>query len=98
MPLRMDRMRLKEVIDIDSGDRYGFVGDLELDSESGAIEAIVVLGRLRLWGLLGREEDIVIPWRCIQRIGEDTILVDGSQIRPGLGQRGEIRREKHKFF
>lgn len=98
MRLRMDRLRLKEVIDIGSGDRYGFAGDLEFEADSGTIEAVVVLGRLRLWGLLGREEDIVIPWHCIRRIGEDTVLVDGSQIGMEFRQGRELGRGKHKLF
>ena len=26
---------------------------------------------------IGREDDYVIPWLCIKRIGDDLILVDG---------------------
>ena len=44
--------------------------------ENARLTSIVVYGRLRLFGLLGREEDIVIRWPDIQVIGEDTILVN----------------------
>ena len=37
--------------------------------------SLIVYGRLRFFGLLGREEDRVIPWEDIEIIGEDTILV-----------------------
>ena len=94
MLLRMDRLRLKEVIDIGSGDRYGFVCDLEIDTDSGQIRSLVVLGRLRLWGLLGREDDIVIPWQSIRRIGEDTVLADGTQI----GSNTEVRRGRDRKY
>ena len=80
MLLRVDRLKLKEVIDIGSGDRYGFVSDVEFDSQNGALNCLVIYGRLRLWGILGREDDIIVPWPSIQRIGEDTVLVDGSRI------------------
>lgn len=44
--------------------------------ENARLTALVVYGRPRLFGLLGREEDIVIRWPDIQVIGEDTILVN----------------------
>ena len=36
-------------------------------------------------GLLGREDDYVLPWECIRRIGDDIILIDVE---------GAYRREK----
>ena len=80
MNLRMEQLRLKEVIDIGTGDRYGFVSDMELDTQSGTVNSIVIYGRLRLWGLLGREDDTVVPWTAVRQIGEDIVLVDGGQI------------------
>ena len=41
-----------------------------------AVRALVVPGRLRLFGLLGREEDRVFPWEAVRRFGADTILVE----------------------
>lgn len=58
------------------GSRYGWVGDVEVDLESGQVRALVVPGRLRLFGLLGREEDRVFPWEAVRRFGADTILVE----------------------
>lgn len=83
----MGQMRLKEVISIGDGSRFGYVGDLELDLDSGRVRALIIPGRLRLFGLLGREEDIVIPWESVRRFGEDIILVDG--VPTGLNGRGK---------
>ena len=44
--------------------------------ESGQVRALVVPGRRRFFGLLGREEDKVIPWSAVKRFGEDIILVE----------------------
>lgn len=66
----------KEVISISDGTRFGYVGDVELDLETGQITALLVLGRLRLFGLLGREEDTRFPWSQVRRLGEDIILVE----------------------
>ena len=68
--------RDKEVISVEDGARYGYVGDMEVDLESGQVRSLVVPGRRRLFGLLGREEDKVIPWGAVKRFGEDIILVE----------------------
>ena len=80
MVCRIAELQYKEVIDISDGARYGFVEDVELDPERGVIESIVVAGRPRMFGLLGREPDQVFPWSCVKRFGEDIILVDGKKI------------------
>ena len=76
MTCRVAELRRKEVISVKDGTRVGAVCDAEMDVESARLTAIVVYGRPRLFGLLGREEDIVIRWPDIQVIGEDTILVN----------------------
>ena len=78
MICRIAELQYKEVIDISDGTRYGFVEDVELDPERGAIESIVVGGRARCLGLLGHEPDQVFPWSAIKRFGEDIILVEGK--------------------
>jgi len=80
MDTRMGQLRLKEVISIGDGSRFGYVGDLEVELDSGQVSALIIPGRLRLFGLLGREEDVVIPWQSVRRFGEDTILVDGISV------------------
>jgi YlmC/YmxH family sporulation protein len=78
---RLEELRYKEVIDIGDGSRYGFVGDVEFEAETGAIQALIIPGRLRWLGLLGREEDQVFAWSEVKRFGEDIILVDGGKRR-----------------
>jgi YlmC/YmxH family sporulation protein len=65
----------KEVINLTDGCRLGRICDLELDLRTGTVLAALVPGRLRLFGLLGREEEWRIPWKDIQRVGEDVIFV-----------------------
>lgn len=65
----------KEVIDVEKGEKLGYVDDLEFDAQTAAIAALVIRGRERLFGLLGREQDLMIPFRQIRLIGTDTILV-----------------------
>ena len=73
---RYSSFRCKEVINISDGCRLGYVSDLELDTECGKVLSVIVPGPCRFFGLFGREEDYVIPWPCIRRIGGDIILVD----------------------
>ena len=74
--VRMSELRCREVINICDGCRLGYVTDLELDCTGGNVVALIVPGKARLFGLLGREDEFVIPWGCIRRIGGDIILVE----------------------
>ncbi|MBO5252616.1 MAG: YlmC/YmxH family sporulation protein [Clostridia bacterium] len=73
---RIGDLRNRDVISMRDGVRIGLLGDVELNTESAMLEAIVVYGRPRFFGLFGHEEDYVIPWRDIRMIGEDAVLVD----------------------
>lgn len=72
---RVIELRCREVINLCDGSRLGYVGDVVIDVVCGRVLAIVVPGKCRLFGLLGREEDDVIPWESIEKIGGDIILV-----------------------
>lgn len=50
--------------------------DLELDEKTGCIQAIIVPGPCKLFGMFGHEFEFCIPWKCIVRIGSDIILVE----------------------
>ncbi len=69
-------MKNKEVINLQDGTRLGFVGDVEFDTETAKLVAIIIYGRSRLFGLLGRTDDITVLWESIDVIGEETILVN----------------------
>jgi hypothetical protein len=42
----------------------------------GSVKALIVFGPCRFFGLFGRGEDYYIPWECVQKFGDDIILVD----------------------
>ena len=69
-------LKRKEVINLCDGARLGCMCDLEMDTCSGAVYAIIVPGPPRLWGLLRSDEELVIPYNKITKIGDDVILVD----------------------
>ncbi len=76
MVCRIVEMKNKEVISVNDGCRIGCVNDVEVDMGCAKLVAIVVYGRLKFFGVFGREDDIIIKWENIEVIGEDTILVN----------------------
>lgn len=81
----------KDVVQIRTGDNLGRVDDLEFDEQNARIRALVLYGRPRLLGLLGREPDVPIPWPDIVNLGSDVVLVQTepppAAPRCGLGER-----------
>ena len=79
-------LRHKEVINSKDGCRLGFVDDVEIDTQNATVLSLIIYGRLKCFGLLGRDEDITINWEYIKLIGEDTILV--SYTAPARKKKG----------
>lgn len=86
-------LRDKEVVDVTTGQKLGYVCDCEVDVTEGRIVAIILPGKLKWFGLLGRGEDCQIPWEKIDIIGADLILVqhDATQTLPR-------KRRRKNFF
>ena len=80
------QLREKEVISVSDGKRLGYVCDLELEMETGQVFALVVPGPARFFGLFGRRENYVIPWKDICKVGPDIILVEGKLHRRPIGK------------
>ena len=93
MTERFSSLRCREVINVCDGCRLGFVSDLELDTESGRVTALIVPCPGKCLGLLPSGENYVIPWANIRRIGGDLILVDvpREDCRRGRGKKGLFR-------
>ncbi len=75
MLCRITDMHNKEVINVCDGHRLGCVDDVEVDTCTAQLVAIVIHGRSKCMGLMGREDDIIISWKEIEVIGDETILV-----------------------
>lgn len=71
----LDDLRCKEVIDITTGERLGNIDDAEINLETSEVVSLVIYGRLRFFGLFGREDDIVVSCGDIKVIGSDVVLV-----------------------
>ncbi|MCL1949611.1 MAG: YlmC/YmxH family sporulation protein [Turicibacter sp.] len=67
----------KDVINMVTGERIGFVASLQIDVNSGQIRAVTVQPTSKMLNFFSREEDSVyIPWDKIVKIGEDVIIVN----------------------
>lgn len=100
MSCSLNELRDKEVVNVCDGRRLGYVCDLEIDLACGKICAVLVPGDSRFFGL-GKGCDCRIPWECIERIGDDIILV--SLKMPSCDREGEkedcphAKKRKHLF-
>lgn len=71
----LNELKCKEVINIENGERIGYIDDIEFESENGTIIAFVIYGRTRFWGIFGKDDDIILTCKDIKLIGKDAILV-----------------------
>ena len=81
----------KEVVQLEQGVCLGRADDLAFDPATARLQSLILLGRPRLFGLLGREENLTIPWQEIETIGTDAELVhtqlqSAAPTQPGLWQ------------
>ena len=70
MENRLAQLRYKEIVSVADGSRFGYVGDMEIDLDTGRVTALVVPGRLRLldcW--VGKRTAIFLGMRCAALAG-----------------------------
>ncbi|HET7657151.1 MAG TPA: YlmC/YmxH family sporulation protein, partial [Bacillales bacterium] len=72
---RISEFQAKDVVNVSDGKVLGHIGDLEINTNTGKIDSLIIPGNGRMMGLFGRESDVVISWKNIVRIGTDVILV-----------------------
>ena len=78
MDCRLSDLRYREVVNVSTGGRLGYVSDVVFSLPEGKISALIVPGPAKLFGLLGREDDYILPWEAVTQMGSDIILIDGK--------------------
>lgn len=68
-------MREKEVINVIDGRKLGRILDMVFTCH-GEVIGIVVPGEKRFFKNIAGNESLFVPWKCIKKIGEDTILIE----------------------
>jgi YlmC/YmxH family sporulation protein len=79
--VKISDFQIKDVVNISDGKKLGNIVDIDINLTSGKIDAVVIGGNSRVLGFFGKEEEFVIPWKNILKIGQDVILV--RQIQNG---------------
>ncbi|WP_078413440.1 YlmC/YmxH family sporulation protein [Priestia abyssalis] len=73
--IKISEFQTKDVVNVADGRKLGNVADIDINLNTGKIEAVVIQHMGRVLGFFGKDDDIVIPWRNIVKIGTDVILV-----------------------
>lgn len=74
--MRLCEMCEREVINLCDCKRLGCVSDLVFDECDGCIKAIIIPVSARFCGFFGHDNELVIPFECIKKIGPDIIMVE----------------------
>ena len=90
--MRIGDLHYKEVINITTGQRLGYVSDMEFDMQSGKVLSFIVPGPRRFFGLLPGDTDYIFPWESIVHMGDDTILISTDGSDP------QIKKNFHKKY
>lgn len=75
-------LRRREVINGSDGKRMGHIIDMIFSVESGKIKGIILPYGKR--GVFQKSQDLFVPWQCVQKIGEDVILVEICDLGSGM--------------
>ena len=76
MKCTLNDIRNKEIINVRDGSKLGYADDIEFDTGDMTVKSLIVCGRYRLFGLLGKDDDLIVKCRDIEIIGMDTILIN----------------------
>ncbi len=68
-------LRQKEVINISTAERLGYIRDVEISESTGSVEAIIVPRRGCVLRRIFGGGELIIPWSAIETVGEDIVLV-----------------------
>jgi len=73
--MKISDFQVKDVINISDGKKLGSIGDFEINVQTGQIESLIIYGNSKMFQFFNRDQELIIPWKNILKIGEDVILV-----------------------
>ncbi|MCA0969357.1 YlmC/YmxH family sporulation protein [Halobacillus litoralis] len=80
--MKISELQMKDVIAMESGERLGYISDLDIDTQQGKLKGLVLTLKGKAMGLFGKDEEMLIPWNQIVNIGADVILVKKTGYSP----------------
>lgn len=87
-------LKKREVIDVKTAERLGFVEDVEIDFETGLIQSVIVPKRDGLLSFIHKRREYIIPWQNITAVGKDIILVKTDTLNPYSGEENTLYRQE----
>ncbi len=79
---KISDLRNKDIVNLADGRKLGPVRDIEVDMDQGRVTAIVMPGGSKFFGIFVKNEENIIPWQKIKKIGVDVVLVDAEAAFP----------------
>lgn len=76
--IKISELSSKDIVNMENGKRLGHLNDLDINLNTGRIEAIIISSQGKMMNLLGSRDsnETIIPWKNILKIGSDVILVE----------------------
>ncbi|WP_088013031.1 YlmC/YmxH family sporulation protein [Gottfriedia acidiceleris] len=72
---RISDFQVKDVVNVADGKKLGNIVDLDIDQSNGKITSIILTKPGKGLNFFSKEEEMIIYWNDIVKIGEDVILV-----------------------
>lgn len=72
--MRLSDLQSKAIVNMVDGKNIGNIIDVMIDDRNGTVISLIVESKGKFIPF-NRSEDTEIKWQCIERIGEDVILV-----------------------
>lgn len=73
--LTITDFQIKDVVNVADGKKLGNISDLDINLVTGKIDAIIIQTGSKMMGFFGKNDEVIIPWSNIVKIGTDVILV-----------------------
>lgn len=73
--ITLTSLQTKDIVYMEDGAKIGHLTDIELEINKGKVSALVITTRSKIFGMFGEDQEVIIPWEDIVKIGHDIILV-----------------------
>ncbi|MBO5375927.1 MAG: YlmC/YmxH family sporulation protein [Bacilli bacterium] len=76
--MRLSDLQTKYIVNVQDGKNIGNIIDAKINENTGEIESLVIDPNKNFFSFTKGKIDTEINWKCIEKIGEDVILVNIS--------------------
>ena len=65
-----------DVVSMPTGINLGTIDDICFDKTTAKVTGFLIYGKTKFFGILGKDEDLLIKWADVVSFGEDILLVN----------------------